>query len=151
MQRQAIHKKRIADGEWSCSATSPGVRRIPTPIVPPTLTARPKPRPRTRRSWTDFSDAIRPRSIRRNDLFGRPKVCANSGRNPNHRTGASDIASRTMRCDRRSSLILVFFCNVDIFRLFHDVAAAMIVASDSYWLSPQSPFARRSDWPRIVW
>src|SRR5438128_7812367 len=72
----AIHKKRIVDGAWSCSATTPGVRRIPTPIVPPTLTARPKPRPRTRRSWPDVPDAIRARSITRNDLENTCDLCA---------------------------------------------------------------------------
>src|SRR4026207_1259975 len=54
----AIHRRRIANGDWNCSAIRPGVRRIPTPMVPPTLTARPKPSPRTRRSWPDLSDAI---------------------------------------------------------------------------------------------
>src|SRR5947207_2320856 len=36
-------------GVGSCDATSPGVRRIPMPIVPPIVTANPKPTPRTRR------------------------------------------------------------------------------------------------------
>src|SRR5437588_4681251 len=37
-------------GVGSCLATSPGVRRIPMPIVPPIVTANPKPTPRTRSS-----------------------------------------------------------------------------------------------------
>src|SRR6266550_2082333 len=35
-------------GVGSCDATSPGVRRIPIPMVPPIVTANPKPTPRTR-------------------------------------------------------------------------------------------------------
>src|SRR5437588_2999481 len=54
----ATHNKTIANGACSCSATRPGVRRIPTPTVPPILTARPKPTPKTRRSRPDVSDTI---------------------------------------------------------------------------------------------
>src|SRR6266498_1462779 len=59
----AIHRKRIVDAECSCPATRPGVRRMPTPIVPPTLTASPKPTPRTRRSRLDVSDTIATLSV----------------------------------------------------------------------------------------
>src|SRR5262245_25817300 len=41
----------MAGEEWRWLATSPGVRRIPTPIVLPTITASPKPSPSSRRSW----------------------------------------------------------------------------------------------------
>src|SRR5262249_5824993 len=54
----ATHNETIANGACSCSATRPGVRRIPTPIVPPILTAKPKPTPRTRRRLPDFWDTI---------------------------------------------------------------------------------------------
>src|SRR6266480_7548694 len=64
----ATHKRIIANGDGNCSATRPGVRRIPTPIVAPTLTARPKPRPRTRRSWPDVSETMRVRTITHSDL-----------------------------------------------------------------------------------
>src|SRR4029453_6507759 len=43
------HTRRTAAGDGSWPATSPGVRRMPIPSVLPTMTARPKPRPSTRR------------------------------------------------------------------------------------------------------
>src|SRR5215813_15367369 len=54
----ATHNNRISNGTCSCCATKPGVRRMPTPIVPPILTAKPKPTPKTRRSRPDVSDTI---------------------------------------------------------------------------------------------
>jgi hypothetical protein len=100
----AIHKKRIADGAWSCSATSPGVRRIPTPIVPPTLTARPKPRPRTRRSWPDFSNAIRARSIRRSDLKNTCDLCAAGRATLNYDARGATNRNAARGCNRLKPL-----------------------------------------------
>src|SRR6185437_13132723 len=47
----ASQTMRTMDGVGSWPATRPGVRRMPTPSVLPTITARPKPRPSTRRRW----------------------------------------------------------------------------------------------------
>jgi hypothetical protein len=46
-----------------CAATRPGVRRISTPMVAPTLTARPNPRPNMRRRWLVVSDTIAALSV----------------------------------------------------------------------------------------
>src|SRR4051812_35398699 len=53
-----IHTARIAPTDCSGPATRPGARRIPTPIVLPMLTARPKPTPRIRRSRPREGSAV---------------------------------------------------------------------------------------------
>src|SRR5437870_2816046 len=60
-------------GVGSCAATSPGVRRMPMPIVPPIVTASPKPTPSTR-SNAPF-DLLSPTEDWRSDCEGWSRDC----------------------------------------------------------------------------
>src|SRR5215813_7490698 len=84
----------MAPRSGSCPATRPGVRRMPIPIVLPTITARPKPTPRIR---------IRPR-----DAVGTAAVLVSIEDRPSLRLqrdkhdidGAADVSRRVARAER---------------------------------------------------